>query len=121
MDGIHRCERYVAFWNLESGQSNAAEFYPRCRRKRDECLDKSARPPQAPNAQIKWDDYIFKFDQSGLMAQVFDGNKVVGMILTMNGEQRIIPLPGPGADKLQKSFDDWKISEPAVTRKTIRQ
>jgi len=61
-----------------------------------------------PNAEVKWDDYTFKFDRSGTMAQVFEGGKVVGTILTMNGDQRMMPLPGPGSDKLMKSFDDYK-------------
>jgi hypothetical protein len=68
----------------------------------------STAPPQAANAEVKWDDYTFKFDQSGTMAQVFEGGKVVGTILTMNGQQQVIPLPGPDADKLKKSFEDYK-------------
>jgi hypothetical protein len=33
---------------------------------------------------------------------------VVGTILAMNGDQRVIPLPGPDSEKLMKSFDDYK-------------
>jgi hypothetical protein len=65
-------------------------------------------PPQAGNSEVKWDDYTFKFDRSGTMAQVFEGSKVVGTILTMNGQQQVIPLPGTDSDKLKKSFDDYK-------------
>jgi hypothetical protein len=64
-------------------------------------------PPQAPNSEVKWDDYTFKFDRSGTMAQVFQGGKVVGTILTMNGQQRVIPLPGTDSAKLTKSFEDY--------------
>ena len=60
--------------------------------------------------EVKWDDYTFKFLPGGQMAQVFEGGKVVGTIMTMNGQQQVIPLPGPDADKLKKSFEDWKIS-----------
>jgi hypothetical protein len=65
-------------------------------------------PPQAGGSEVKWDQYTFKFNQTGTSAQVFEGTKVVGTILTMNGEQQVIPLPGPDADKLKKSFEDYK-------------
>jgi hypothetical protein len=66
-----------------------------------------ARP--TPNAEVKWDDYIFKFDRSGTMAQVFEGGKVIGTILTMNGQQQVLPIvTGAEADKLKKSFDDYQ-------------
>ncbi len=68
----------------------------------------TAPASQAGPGEVKWDDYIFKFNPSGTMAQVFEGGKVVGTILTMNGEQQVIPLPGTDADKLKKSFDDYK-------------
>ena len=42
------------------------------------------------------------------MAQVFEGGKVVGTILTMNGDQQVLPLPGTDSDKLKKSFADYK-------------
>ena len=58
--------------------------------------------------EVKWDDYVFKFNPSGTMAQVFEGGKVVGTILTMNGDQQVIPLPGTDSDKLKKSFADYK-------------
>jgi hypothetical protein len=61
------------------------------------------------NQTIKWDDYVFKFQSTGQMAQVFDNNgKIVGSILAMNGDLQVIPLPGTDEDKLKKSFADWK-------------
>ena len=42
------------------------------------------------------------------MAQVFEGGKVVGTILTMNGDQQVVPIPGTDSDKLKKSFADYK-------------
>jgi hypothetical protein len=65
---------------------------------------------QGTQAQtVKWDDYVFKFLPGGQMAQVMTSDgKVVGTILQMNGELQIIPLPGNDADKLKKSFEDWK-------------
>ena len=68
----------------------------------------SAISPRTGAAEVKWDDYIFRFNQAGTMAQVFEGGKVVGTILTMNGEQQVIPVPGPDSDKLKKSFEDYK-------------
>jgi hypothetical protein len=61
-----------------------------------------------PNAVVKWDDYTYKFDRSGTMAQVFEGGKVVGTILNLNGQQRILPLPGTDATKITKSFEDYQ-------------
>lgn len=61
------------------------------------------------NQTVKWDDYVFKFQRTGQMAQVFDsGGKVVGSILMMNGDLQVLPLPGTDEDKLKKSFADWK-------------
>ena len=68
----------------------------------------SAPAAQSGPSEVKWDDYTFKFNQTGTMAQVFEGGKVVGTILTMNGEQQVVPAPGPDADKLKKSFEDYK-------------
>ena len=67
-----------------------------------------APPPQAGVTDVKWDDYTFRFIGSGQSAQVYEGGKIVGTILTMNGEQQVIPLPGIDSDKLKKSFDDYK-------------
>ena len=66
--------------------------------------------PAAPSgpSEVKWDDYVFKYNQTGTVAQVFEGGKVVGSILTMNGEQQVVPIPGSDADKLKKSFEDYK-------------
>ncbi len=64
------------------------------------------------NQTIKWDDYTFKFLAGGQMAQVLTADgKVIGSILMMNGELRVLPLPGPDGDKLKKSFEDWKTYE----------
>jgi hypothetical protein len=61
------------------------------------------------NQTIKWDDYTFKFLSTGQSAQVSDSSgKVVGTILLMNGDLRVLPLPGTDEEKLQKSFADWK-------------
>ncbi|MGB8770528.1 MAG: hypothetical protein WCC92_12985 [Candidatus Korobacteraceae bacterium] len=68
-----------------------------------------AAASQAGPGEVKWDDYIFKFNPSGTMAQVYEGGKVVGTILTMNGQQQVLPLPGTDADKLKKSFEDYKV------------
>jgi hypothetical protein len=65
-------------------------------------------PPRPGVGEVKWDDYTFKYNQMGTMAQVFEGGKVVGTILAMNGDQRVIPVPGTDADKLTKSFEDYK-------------
>jgi hypothetical protein len=74
----------------------------------DSCFARIARP-QAGYTEVKWDDYIFKFLPGGQMAQVLQGGKVVGTILTMNGEQKILPIvPEPDAPKLKKSFEDYK-------------
>jgi len=64
--------------------------------------------PPNPHAVVKWDDYTFKYSITGTSAQVFEGDKVVGTILTMNGDQRMIPIPGTDSTKLMKSFDDYK-------------
>jgi len=64
--------------------------------------------PPMPKAEVKWDTYTYKFDLSGNMAQVFESGKVVGSILTMNGDQRILPLPGTDSEKMTKSFEDYK-------------
>ena len=66
--------------------------------------------PSVPTSsgEVKWDDYVFKFNPTGTMAQVFEGGKVVGTILTMNGDQQVLPLPGTDSDKLKKSFADYK-------------
>jgi len=61
-----------------------------------------------PNEVVKWDDYTFKFGPSAQMAQVLQGDKVVGTILMMNGNLQVLPLPGTDGDKLKKSFEDWK-------------
>jgi len=65
-------------------------------------------PPRAGVGEVKWDDYTFKYNQLGTVAQVFENGKVVGTILTMNGDQRVLPLPGTDAEKLTKSFEDYK-------------
>lgn len=66
--------------------------------------------PASVNAQgeVKWDDYVFKFLPGTGMAQVYQGGKVVGTILTVNGQQRVIALPGTDSAKLQKSYQDYQ-------------
>ncbi len=61
-----------------------------------------------PNEVVKWDDYTFKFGPSAQMAQVLQGDKVVGSILMMNGSLQVIALPDADGEKLRKSFEDWK-------------
>jgi hypothetical protein len=68
----------------------------------------SAAASPAASGNVTWDDYTFKFDASGRTAQVLEGGKLVGMIHTMNGEQQVMPLRGTDADKLKKSFADYK-------------
>ena len=61
------------------------------------------------NQTVKWDDYTFKFQSTGQMAQVFGSDgKVAGTILMMNGDLQVLPLPGTDEEKLKKSFADWK-------------
>jgi hypothetical protein len=62
------------------------------------------------NAQgeVKWDDYVFKFIPGGSMAQVYQGGKLVGTIVTVNGQQRVMALPGTDSAKLQKSYQDYQ-------------
>ena len=66
--------------------------------------------PAGVNAQgeVKWDDYVFKFIAGTNMAQVYQGGKLVGTIVTVNGQQRVIALPGTDSAKLQKSFQDYQ-------------
>lgn len=62
------------------------------------------------NAQgeVKWDNYVFKFLPGGNMVQVFEDGKMAGTILTVNGQQRVVPAPGADAAKLQKSYEDYQ-------------
>ena len=64
--------------------------------------------PPMPRADVKWDTYTYKFSLTGTMAQVFENGKVVGTILTMNGDQKILPLPGTDTEKMTRSFEDYK-------------
>ena len=64
--------------------------------------------PPMPKAEVKWDTYTYKFGLTGTMAQVFENGKLVGTILTMNGNQQVIPLPGTDSEKMTKSFEDYK-------------
>jgi hypothetical protein len=61
-----------------------------------------------PNEVVQWDDYTFMFGPSARMAQVLQGDKVVGSIIMMNGSLQVIPLPDADGEKLRKSFEDWK-------------
>ncbi len=67
----------------------------------------AAVSPAGPG-DVKWDDYTFKYNPTGTMAEVYEGNKVVGSILTVNGQQQVLPLPGTDGEKLKKSFADYQ-------------
>lgn len=69
----------------------------------------SAGGPAGANAQgeVKWDDYTFKFLPGGTMTQVFQGGKLAGTILIMNGQERVVAQPGTDSAKLKKSYDDY--------------
>jgi hypothetical protein len=64
--------------------------------------------PPMPKAEVKWDAYTYKFSLTGTSAQIFENGKVVGTILNMNGDQRVLPLPGTDSEKMTKSFEDYK-------------
>jgi hypothetical protein len=66
--------------------------------------------PAGENAQgeVKWDDYVFKFLPGGNMAQVYQGGKLVGTIVTVNGQQQVMAFPGTDSAKLQKSYQDYQ-------------
>ncbi len=66
--------------------------------------------PAGVNAQgeVKWDDYTFRILPGGQMTQVFQGGKLVGTVLTMNGQERVVAQPGTDSAKLQKSYDDYR-------------
>jgi hypothetical protein len=57
--------------------------------------------------EVQWDDYTFKIIQAGQMVQAFQGGRVVGTILNMNGQERVVAQPDTDADKLKKSYDDY--------------
>jgi hypothetical protein len=86
-----------------------------------------AAGPAAANAQgeVKWDDYTFRFLPGGSVTQVFQGDKLVGTILTMNGQERVVAQPGADSAKLQKSYDDYQAfnrrshGEPAPAAPTV--
>lgn len=69
----------------------------------------SAGGAAGANAQgeVKWDDYTFKFLPGGTMTQVFQGGRLAGTILIMNGQERVVAQPGTDSAKLQKSYDDY--------------
>jgi hypothetical protein len=68
--------------------------------------------PRSPGAStdIKWDIYTFRFFKGNQMGQVLDADgHVLASILSMNGGLQLIPsVTGADADKLKKSFEDWK-------------
>lgn len=63
--------------------------------------------PNAPRA-VTWDDYVFKFMSGGNAVQAYQGGKLVGTIVTVNGEQQVLALPGTDSAKLQKSYQDYQ-------------
>ncbi len=62
------------------------------------------------NAQgeVKWDDYTFRFLPGGNITQVFQGGKLVGTIITVNGQERVVAQPGTDSARLQKSYSDYQ-------------
>ena len=74
-----------------------------------------------PNEVIKWDDYTFKFGPSAQMAQVLQGDKVVGSILMMNGSLQVLPLPTPMAKNSRNRSRTGKRLTLAVTLAAQRQ
>jgi hypothetical protein len=58
--------------------------------------------------EMKWDDYVFKFLPGGNMVQVYQSGKLAGTIVTVNGKQQVIALPGTDSAKLQKSYQDYQ-------------
>ena len=87
----------------------------------------AAAGPTGANAQneVKWDDYTFHFLPGGNVTQVFQGGKLAGSILTMNGQERVVAQPGTDSAKLQKSYDDYRAfnarshGEPAPAAATV--
>ncbi len=66
--------------------------------------------PESVNTpgEVKWDDYVFKFISGANAAQAYQGGKLVGTIVTVNGQQRVIAMPGTDSAKLQKSYQDYQ-------------
>lgn len=58
--------------------------------------------------EVKWDDYVFRLINGGQMVQVYQGGKMVGSIMTVNGQLRVVALPGTDSAKLQKSYQDYQ-------------
>ena len=58
--------------------------------------------------EVKWDDYVFKFLPGGNMVQAYQSGKLAGTIVTVNGQQQVIALPGTDSAKLQKSYQDYQ-------------
>jgi len=70
-----------------------------------------AAPPLAGASEVKWDDYTFKFLTGPQMAQaqVFEGGKIVGTLMVVNGELQVFPtVVGAEADRLRASVADYK-------------
>ena len=60
-----------------------------------------------PQGEVKWDDYVFRFLPGGTITQVYQQGRLVGNIITVNGQQRVVVLPGTDSAKLQKSYQDY--------------
>ena len=67
----------------------------------------AGQPGANAQGEVKWDDYTFRFLPGGSMTQVFQGGRLAGTILTMNGQERVVAQPGTDSAKLQKSYDDY--------------
>ena len=63
-------------------------------------------PPN--NGEVKWDSYTFRFVGNGAVVQVFENGKLAGQIVTVNGQQRVMAMPGTDSAKLQKSYADYQ-------------
>jgi hypothetical protein len=74
-----------------------------------------------PNEVVKWDDYTFKFGPSAQMAQVLQGDKVVGSIIMMNGSLQVIPLPDADGESSGNPSKIGKRLTLGVTPSTGRQ
>ena len=67
-----------------------------------------ARPAAAAPTEVPWDTYTFKFVQNDMM-QAMQHGILVGTIVTANGQEKVIPVPGHDPQALQKSFDDYRV------------
>src|SRR5215469_5634636 len=93
---------------MEPGKSDAAEPHSRFHYSGGECF--SAGPSASSHAESRSEmgRLHLQVQPRRHDAQVFQNDKVVGSILTMNGDQKILPLPGADSEEMTKSFEDYK-------------